>query len=124
MKGTMVKNGIVAGLLLVIMFAGHLVEAKAKDVVGTWNYEAVSAPYEYSKGKLIFLENGDKVEGKIKIGNYEIEMKNVKVEGQDVTFGSYVEGEYISIKIKISEKTFSGTASYSEGTIEVKGEKE
>jgi hypothetical protein len=51
-------------------------------------------------------------------------MKNVKVEGQDVSFGSYVEGEYITIKIKISDKTFSGTASYSEGTLEVKGEKE
>ena len=120
----MVKNGIIAGLFLIVMLAGQSVEAKAKDVVGTWNYEAPYAPYEYSKGQLIFLEKGDKVEGKIKIGNYEIEMKNVKVEGQEVSFGSYVEGEYITVKIKINEKTFSGTASYSEGTLEVKGEKE
>jgi hypothetical protein len=120
----MMKNAIVTGMFLILVLVGQFVQAKAKDVVGTWNYEAPSAPYEYSKGKLIFMENGEKVEGKIKIGTYEIEMKNVKVEGDQVSFGSYVEGEYITIKIKIKNKSFDGTASYSEGTIEVKGEKE
>lgn len=120
----MVKNGIVAAMFLVVLLAGQFVHASIKDVVGTWNYEAPSAPYEYSKGKLIFMENGEKLEGKIKIGEYEIEMKDVKVEGENVSFGTYVEGEYIRIKIKIAQKTFNGTASYSEGTIDLKGEKE
>lgn len=124
MKSLVVKNGIVMGLFLTMVVGSTVAAVNAKDVVGTWNYEAPYAPYEYSAGKLIFNENGDKLEGKIKIGEYEIEMRNVKVEGDNVSFGAYIEGEYVSIKIAIDKSKFSGTASYSEGSIEVTGEKE
>ncbi len=124
MKTIVLKNGIVLGLFLAMFVGNVFATTNAKDVVGTWNYEAPYAPYEYSKGKLVFTENGDKVEGKIKIGSYEIEMRNVKVEGENISFGAYVEGEYVSIKIALDKKKFKGTASYSEGTIDVTGEKE
>ena len=112
------------GLFLAMIVGSVFAAPNVKDVVGTWNYDAPYAPYEYSKGKLVFTENGEKVEGKIKIGSYEIDMRNVKVEGNDISFGAYVEGEYVSIKMKIDKKKFTGTASYSEGSIEVTGEKE
>jgi hypothetical protein len=124
MKNLVVKNGIVLGLVLALFVGNAFAAVKAKDVVGTWKYEAPYAPYEYSTGKLIFTENGDKVEGKIKIGEYEIEMRNVKVEGAKVEFGAYVEGEYVSIKVEIKKNTLTGTASYSEGSMEVTAEKE
>ncbi len=124
MKSLVVKNGIVLGLVLALFVGNAFATVKAKDVVGTWKYEAPYAPYEYSSGKLIFTENGDKVEGKIKIGEYEIEMRNVKVDGAKVEFGAYIEGEYVSIKVEIKKNTLSGTASYSEGSMEVTAEKE
>lgn len=124
MKRIVLKSGIALGLFLAMIVGNVFAAPNAKDVVGTWNYDAPYAPYEYSKGKLIFTESGDKVEGKIKIGSYEIDMRNVKVEGEEVSFGAYVEGEYVSIKMKIDKKKFTGTASYSEGSIEVTGEKE
>jgi hypothetical protein len=124
MKRIVLMNGIVLGLFLAMVVGNVFAATNAKDVVGTWNYEAPYAPYEYSKGKLVFTENGDKVEGKIKIGSYEIEMRNVKLEGENISFGAYVEGEYVSIKMKVDNKKFTGTASYSEGTIDVTGEKE
>jgi hypothetical protein len=124
MKSLVVKNGIVLGLVLALFVGNAFAAVKAKDVVGTWKYEAPYAPYEYSTGKLIFTETGDKVEGKIKIGEYEIEMRNVKVEGAKVEFGAYVEGEYVSIKVEIKKNTLTGTASYSEGSMEVTAEKE
>lgn len=124
MKSLVVKNGIVLGLVLALFVGNAFATVKAKDIVGTWKYEAPYAPYEYSSGKLIFTENGDKVVGKIKIGEYEIEMRNVKVDGAKVEFGAYVEGEYVSIKVEIKKNTLSGTASYSEGSLEVTAEKE
>jgi len=124
MKSLVVKNGIVLGLFLALVVGNAFAAEKAKDLVGTWNYEAPYAPYEYSTGKLIFTEAGDKVEGKIKIGEYEIDMRNLKVEGEEVSFGAYIEGEYVSLKITLKKNTFSGTASYSEGSMEVSGEKE
>lgn len=124
MKSLVVKNGMVLGLVLALFVGNAFATVKVKDIVGTWKYEAPYAPYEYSSGKLIFTENGDKVEGKIKIGEYEIEMRNVKVDGTKVAFGAYVEGEYVSIKVEIKKNTLSGTASYSEGSLEVTAEKE
>ena len=124
MKSLVVKNGIALGLFLALVVGSAFAAGSAKDVVGTWKYEAPYAPYEYSTGKLIFSENGDKVEGKIKIGEYEIDMRNVKVDGNNVSFGAYIEGEYVSIKITLKKNTFSGTANYSEGSMEVTGEKE
>lgn len=124
MKSLVVKNGIVLGLFLALVVGNSFAAGNAKDLVGTWNYEAPYAPYEYSTGKLIFTESGDKVEGKIKIGEYEIDMRNVKVEGENVSFGAYIEGEYVSLKIALKKNTFAGTASYSEGSLEVSGEKE
>lgn len=123
MKSLVVKNGIVLGLFLALVMGNAFAGSKAKDVVGTWNYEAPYAPYEYSTGKLIFTQSGDKLDGKIKIGEYEIQMRNVKLEGDQLSFGAYVEGEYVTIKASVAKSKLSGTASYSEGSIEVTAEK-
>jgi len=122
MRNSMVKYGIVLGLFLAIS-AGMAMATAPKDVVGTWSYEAPYAPYEYSSGKLIFTEKDGKLEGVIKIGEYDIDMRNVKLEGETLSFGSYVEGEYISVKVTIKKDELNGTASYSEGSIEVKAKK-
>ncbi len=123
MKSLVIKNGIVLGLFLAMVVGSVFAAEKVKDIVGTWNYEAPYAPYEYSTGKLIFTENGDKVEGKIKIGEYEIPMRNVKVDGVKIEFSAYVEGELITIKAELKQNTFTGTVDYSEGSMEVTGEK-
>ena len=122
MKNSVVKYGIVLGLFLAI-YAGVAMASTPKDVVGTWSYEAPYAPYEYSSGKLVFTEKDGKLEGVIKIGEYAIDMRNVKLDGETLSFGAYVEGEYVSIKATIKKTELIGTASYSEGSIEVKGKK-
>jgi len=124
MKSLVVKNGIVLGLFLALVVGNAFAAGKANDVVGTWNYEAPYAPYEYSSGKLIFTESGEKVEGKIKIGEYEIEMRSLKVEGDKVSFGAYVEGEYIKVDATVKKNALTGTVNYSEGSMEVTAEKE
>jgi hypothetical protein len=64
MKKMVVKNGIATGLFLAVIIGSVVAGTASKELVGTWNYEAPYAPYEYSKGQLIFTENGDKIEGK------------------------------------------------------------
>ena len=124
MKSLIVKNGIAMGLILLIAIGSAFASAKNTDLVGTWKYEAPSAPYEYSTGKIIFSEAGDKLEGKLKIGSNEIDLRNVQFEGNEVNFGAYVEDEYIKLKLTVKKGTFTGKASYSEGSLEVTGEKE
>ncbi len=124
MKSLVVKNGIVLGLFLALVVGNAFGASRDKDLAGSWNYEAPYAPYEYSAGKLIFEKSGDDWTGKIKIGEYEIEMRNLKVEKNKVTFGAYVEGEYVSIEATLDKGKLTGKASYSEGEIDVTAEKE
>ncbi len=124
MRGLVIKNGIALALIFGLFIGNAFTTAKVKEVIGTWNYEAPEAPYEYSVGQLIFTLNGSAIEGVIKIGDYEIDMKNIKVEGGEVSFGAYIDGEYVSTKTTIKKGVMTGKTSTSEGTIKVTAEKE
>jgi hypothetical protein len=123
----MKKNAV--SLILGVFFALFIgitasMAADASDVVGTWKYNAPDAPYEYSSGKIIIAEEGSKLTGTIKIDYYSIEAEDVKFEKNILTFGAYIEGEYVQIKVDIDGKKFSGQATYSEGSLPVSGEKQ
>ena len=92
-------------------------------VVGTWDYSAPSAPYEYSKGQIILTENGDKLEGVVNMNGYEMKLNNIKEENGVLSFSLYVEGEYVSVKLTFKKNKFEGTANTPEGQIEVTGSK-
>ncbi|XOV90937.1 MAG: hypothetical protein ACFHWX_12075 [Bacteroidota bacterium] len=119
-----IRNGIILSLLFALVIGNTFAAVKGNEIIGTWNYSAPSAPYEYSKGKLIFTAKGDAVEGTIKLGGNSIKMRNLKIEKNEITFGIYLEGEYISITARIDKNAFSGKATYSEGSVDLKGEKE
>jgi hypothetical protein len=124
MKNKAVITGLVLSLCMSLTAMNSFAAEKTKDIVGTWSYEAPSADYQYRKGQLIFSENDSKLEGKIKIGQSEIDMRNIKLEGETISFGAYIEGEYISVKITLKKNTFSGKANYSEGSTDLSGKKE
>ncbi len=124
MKNRWLAQTIFSGFLLFLVVSSVYATIDTNKILGTWQYEAKDAPYEYSVGQLIFTENEGNLQGKIKIGDYEIEMRDLKTEGENITFGAYVEGEYVTIKIKPGENLLTGTATYSEGTIDVKAKKD
>jgi hypothetical protein len=112
-------------MLSTILYSADLMANDPKTVLGTWSYEALQAPYpEYSKGQLILTEKEGKLHGQMKIGENARDLLNVAYENNVISFGTYLEGEYISIKVTVKDNTFSGKASYSEGSVELKGKKE
>lgn len=124
MKRTLI---FVVGMLMltVIMYGTDVLANVPKAVLGTWSYEALQAPYpEYTKGQLILSEKEGKLHGQMKIGENARDLLNVAYENNVISFGTYLEGEYISIKVTVKDDTFSGTASYSEGSVQLKGKKE
>jgi len=108
-------------ILFALMFNVTAVNADDKDVVGTWDYSAPTAPYEYSKGQIIITQGEEKLEGKVNIDGYEMKLNSVKVEGDQLTFSLYVEGEYVSVKLTVKGDSLEGKASTSEGLLEVTG---
>jgi hypothetical protein len=123
MKRLLISGSAGLIILFALMFNVTAVTAKDQDVVGTWDYTAPNAPYEYSKGQIIITKGEDKLEGNVNIDGYEMKLNSIKVEKNILTFSVYVEGEYVSVKITIDGDTFEGKASTSEGLIEVTGKR-
>jgi hypothetical protein len=121
MKRLLISGSASLIILFAFMFNVTAVAATGEDVVGTWDYSAPNAPYEYSKGKLIITQGEDKLEGKVDIDGYEMKLNSVKVEEDVLTFSLYVEGEYVSVKLTIKGDSLEGKASTSEGLLEVTG---
>jgi hypothetical protein len=48
----------------------------------------------------------------------------MKAEGNQLSFGLYVDGEYVSVKLKFDGRSFTGTASYTDGTVNLTGKRD
>ena len=123
MKRLLISGSAGLIILFALMFNVATVSAKDKDVVGTWDYSAPNAPYEYSKGQIIITQGEDKLEGNVNIDGYEMKLNSIKVEDDVLAFSLYVDGEYVSVKLTIKGDSFEGKASTSEGLLEVTGKR-
>ncbi|MFT7035564.1 MAG: hypothetical protein ACJA2S_004088 [Cyclobacteriaceae bacterium] len=117
----MMKNGLVKStLLLLAVFAiSSTVFALAVSPVGTWTYKVPLAPEQYVNGELIVAKEKSEYTVKFRINGQELQARNVKYVGTDLTFATYVENEYVTFKMKVGEKSMTGKVSYSEGTMDM-----
>ena len=91
------------------------------DPVGTWAYNAPDAPVEYSKGQIVFSREGGELKGSMVIDTYRLALENLKLEGNALSFAVDIDGEYVRISLELTNDTFSGKASYSEGSLPISG---
>ena len=91
------------------------------DPSGTWKFNAPDAPEGYNEGKLVINKGKDgKYNVQIVFDQYnKMDAENVKVDGNQLSFLAYVEGEAVFIKAETSKKEIKGKASYSEGTLDI-----
>ncbi len=117
------KNWMKKGLVIVLVASLSTALFAAVSPVGTWDYKVPSAPYEYQTGKLIVEKKDAKYKVKFNVNGSEIEAQNVKYADSQLTFSTYVEGEYVRFKIKVGDKDMKGTVSYSEGQMDITASK-
>jgi hypothetical protein len=114
-------------ILMLVMLAASFTAVQAQkkvNPVGTWSYEAPYAPYEYSEGEVVVSKEGKDYKVEIKLGEYySIKASSVEYNDNVLSYKLYVEGESVSIKTTMGKEEFKGTASYSEGTIDITGKK-
>lgn len=123
MKNLIFKGVLVLLLFVTAGFSGGDKETTDLKMIGTWEYSAPDAPYEYQEGEIHFLMQNDKLVGFVSINGYKIELEDVVAKGDKLTCEVYVEGESVSLELTFKKKTFKGTASYSEGTLNFDGKK-
>ena len=111
-------------LTLVFAASGNASAQKKADPLGTWNFYADEAPYEYNSGDIVIGKDGKEYTAKIVFGEYyELKAESVKFEDDELSFKVYIEGETVYIKGTVKGDNLDGKASYSEGTITVKAER-
>ena len=96
---------------------------KENIMLGTWDYSAPGAPYEYQVGQMIFSESGDGMEAFMQIGSNKMQAKELVIKENTASFYVWIESNQIKITLKFDEEKFKGTASYSEGVLELTGKK-
>ncbi len=110
---------ITAAFLLLVSGVMHA-EGKKVDPVGTWHFNAPDAPYEYSTGDIVITKKDGKYNAQIVYSAYyKLDTKDLKIEGNVITFKAYIEGDVIYFKGKIEKDKITGKVSYSDGSLSV-----
>jgi len=94
---------------------------KYRKLVGTWEYEAKDAPYEYQKGQFVFEMGSDDLTGYAKIGTAQVKMENIAVKKNNVSFKCNVQGQFVDIDLVIKKKSFIGSAVSQGGAMPLTG---
>ncbi len=123
MKNLIFKGSFVLTFLVMMSFTGVDTTVRDKVFIGTWEYEAPDAPYEYQEGEIIIAKKEGKLVGYISIDGYKIDLEDVVGKGDKLTCEAYIQGESILFELVFKKKAFEGTASYSEGSLPISGKR-
>lgn len=84
--------------------------------LGTWDYQAPSAPYDYSTGKITFTETNSQPAITIRFTNGdEVKAKEVKIENNTFSFSTEVENNLVKVTGKLAEGKITGKADSPQG---------
>lgn len=119
----MLKTSLVLTLIVMSSFTLLGTFKVNKKILGEWEYAVPQAPYEYQKGVLILSKEGKELKGEMVVGGYSMPMEELVNLKSNVKAKVNVEGESVSFDLNFDKKTFEGTVSYSEGTLEISGNK-
>ena len=108
-------------LLFFAIVAGFQLEAQElnAEILGTWEYSAEDAAYEYRQGKVEFYtEEGENLV-KIITDYEEIEGENLKVEGNEIVFEATVDYEPITVTLNLKDGKLTGNVETVEGLLTI-----
>jgi hypothetical protein len=123
MKNVMLKATLVLTLIVMSSFTLLGTFKVNKKIIGEWEYSIPQAPYEYQKGVLILSKEGKELKGEMLVGGYATVLEDMINVKSNVKANMDVQGELVSFDLNFTKKTFEGTVSYSQGSMEITGNK-
>jgi len=90
-----------------------------KPFLGEWLYEIPDAGPGYDKGNLIFSEKDGKIICVVSLQGGEITANELKIEGDSISFATFVQGGSYNIRLKLENEKLLGTVKSSEGSIQM-----
>ncbi len=123
-KTTVMKKNISVffGMFLTFLFAAGFASALSKaenPLLGSWVFNVSQAPWEYSKGKLVFETNDENVmTGKILFDSgIEFRMAKITQTEENVTMEIVVQGYPVKTVVKLKDDNLSGHTVTPDGSI-------
>lgn len=103
--------------ILAFVFSCFQVQADEinKSLLGEWIYEVSEAPYGYDKGSLIFSEKDGQTACVIKLEAGELEVSNLKVEKEKISFTTNVDGSEVNVELIMENEILTGKVDSPEG---------
>jgi hypothetical protein len=114
------KNYKAFAIISLLVLSTVTLSAQKSDVKpeGNWSFTAEGAEYGYNKGNLIISLEGKELKGELVFDEYsKFKTVEMKLEGNDLDFKVYIEGESVAIETTITKDEMKGKVSYSGGTI-------
>ncbi|MBA4409154.1 MAG: hypothetical protein Q8S54_19330 [Bacteroidota bacterium] len=106
---------MVLAIILLSSVSQIQAEVKNKQILGEWLYEVTEAPYGYEKGSLIFSETDGQITCIIKLEAGELAVSNLKIEKENISFSTMVDGNEINVELKLEENKLTGKVVTPEG---------
>lgn len=115
------KTHFLSLFLLTMLWCGLQSNAqdKNKPFLGEWLYEIPDAGPGYDKGNLIFSEKDGEIICIVKLQGGEITANDLKIEGDSISFATFVQGSSYNIRLKLENEKLLGTVKSSEGSIQM-----
>lgn len=123
MKKLLSSCGLIFLAVLFSNFTNPNCLTDTTKVVGDWEYSVPNAPYEYQKGELVIENMGNVLSGHIKVNESEIDLLDILLDKNTLSFNVYIEDTQVSFKLDFEKKSFAGNVSYSEEILSIVGTK-
>ena len=96
-----------------------------KSAIGSWKFEVPQAPYGYDKGIILIVQQGDSLAGEIKMDSGEsFKLNKITSKNDSINVSTYVQGEPVNVNAKIDGDRMSGQAYWSQGSMDLKAERQ
>lgn len=106
-------------IILGVLSAGAQTKSKINPV-GTWKFEAPTAPEGYTGGKIVIglTDNKNTATMSFTGSEYQIPGEKVTLSKDSLNFSVYLEGDVINVAMKLeSNSKMAGKATYSQGEV-------
>jgi hypothetical protein len=106
--------------MFILTFLLMSASAKAENpLLGSWVFDVSQAPYEYSKGKVIFEQEEEKeMTGKIVFDSgVEVKLNKITTEDEKIIFEVYLEGMHVKTIVALKDDNITGHVETYEGNM-------
>jgi hypothetical protein len=96
-----------------------------KSAIGSWKFEVPQAPYGYDKGIILITQQGDSLVGEIKTNSGEsFKLNKIISKNDSINISTYIQGEPVNVNAKIDGERMYGQAYWSQGSMDLKAERQ